>query len=114
MNPAVTEYISKLPAWQIEICDKLRAIIFNVIPDAEERIQYGKPHYLKNGHYAAVIQASKAKVAFTLFNALELPEQKGFFESTTAPERKTATISEGKAVDYQQLKELLQQASTTL
>lgn len=114
MNPTVTEYISKLPDWQIEVCDKLRAIIFVAIPDAEERIQYGKPHYLKNGHYACVIQASKAKVTFTIFNALELQEQKGFFESTTAPERKTATIAEGKTVDYQQLQELLQQASATL
>lgn len=114
MNPAVTEYIAQLPAWQIEICDKLRADIFAVIPDVEERIQYGKPHYLKNGHYACVIQASKAKVAFTIFNALDLPEQKGFFESTTAPERKTATITEGKSVDYPALQELLKQASATL
>lgn len=114
MNPTVTEYISKLPSWQIEICDKLRTVIFEVIPDVEERIQYGKPHYLKNGHYACVIQASKAKVAFTIFNALELPEQKGFFESTTAPERKTATITEGKVVDYQALQQLLKQASATL
>jgi hypothetical protein len=32
-------------------------IIFS-IPDVEERIQYKKPHFLKNGKYAAVITPS--------------------------------------------------------
>ncbi|MFD1907093.1 DUF1801 domain-containing protein [Paenibacillus rhizoplanae] len=48
MNPEVTDYIAqiKLP-WQSEICSKLREIIHGAIPEVAERIQYGKPHFLK-------------------------------------------------------------------
>lgn len=114
MDAAVSTYVEKLSSWQIKVCNELRKITFVVIPDAEERLQYGKPHYLKNGHYAALISAAKDKISFMLFNATELPEVKGYFQSTTAPDRKTATIKEGTEVDYQQLKKWLQQTSKSL
>jgi len=114
MNQEVADYIQKLPAWQIEVCEALRKKIFHVIPEVTERLQYGKPHYLKNGHYACVIQGSKVKVTFTIFNAAELEEMKGFFEPTTSNERKTATIKEGVKVDYDLLEKLLAQASSGL
>ena len=59
MNEEVTQYINKQPSWQIEVCEKLRKIAFTTIPDVQERLQYGKPHYLKNGSYACVITASE-------------------------------------------------------
>lgn len=114
MNEEVTQYIQKLPAWQVEVCEALRKLVHETIPTVEERMQYGKPHYLKNGHYAAVIHAAKGKVSFMLFNAGELAEIKGFFKSMSSPDRKTATISEGQTVDYGQLAQLLKQASDTL
>lgn len=114
MNLEVTQYIEKLQPWQVTIAGELRKLILKAIPDAEERLQYGKPHYLKNGHYAAVIHAAKDKVSFMIFNATELAEIKGFFQSTTAPDRKTATIKEGQAVDYKQLGEFLKKASKSL
>lgn len=114
MNQDVTNYIQKLPKWQIDVCESLRKIIYETIPDVEERIQYGKPHYLKNGHYACVVMGAKEKVSFMIFNALELEEIKGFFKSASSPERKTATITENQDVDYGQLSNLLKQASATL
>jgi len=114
MNQDVTNYIQKLPQWQIEVCEALRKVIYKTIPDVQERLQYGKPHYLKNGHYACVVTGSKDKVSFMLFNALELEQIKGFFKSASSPERKTATITENQEVDYDQLASLLQQASATL
>jgi hypothetical protein len=114
MNQEVTQYIEKLQPWQIEVANTLRKMILKTIPDAEERLQYGKPHYLKNGQYAAVIAAAKDKVSFMIFHATELAEIKGFFQSTTAPDRKTATIKDGQTVDYKQLGDFLKKASKSL
>ena len=114
MNEEVTQYINKLPSWQVDICEKLRKIVFTVIPDVQERIQYGKPHYQKNGSYACVITASKEKVTFMIFNATELDEIGTFFKATTAPDRKTATIKQDTEVDYDLLSELLSKASANI
>lgn len=114
MNQEITSYIQKLPKWQADICESLRKMIGKTIPGVEERLQYGKPHYLKNGHYAAVVHASKDKVSFMVFNAGELQEIKGFFKSMSDANRKTATINENTNVDYTLLAGLLKKASHSL
>ncbi|MBO9731341.1 MAG: DUF1801 domain-containing protein [Chitinophaga sp.] len=114
MNPEVTQYIDQLKPWQKESATALRDIVLKTIPDAEERLQYGKPHYLKNGHYAAVISAAKDKLSFMIFNATELAEIKGYFQSMATPDRKTATIKEGQTTDYKQLAYFLKQASKSI
>jgi hypothetical protein len=114
MNEEVSQYIQKLPIWQVEICESLRKVVFETIPDTQERMQYGKPHYLKDGHYAAVISAAKDKISFMIFNAGELEDIKGFFKSTTSPDRKTATITQSTEVDYALLAAKLKQASDGL
>ena len=114
MNQDVTNYIEKLPAWQTEVCEKLRSTILEVIPEVEERLQYGKPHYLKNGHYAAVMHAAKDKISFMLFNALDIPEIPGVMKAMSSPERKTFTILEGQDPDYGLIAEMLERASASL
>lgn len=65
MNQEVTEYINHLnQPWQVEVCNQIRQIIHKSILDIVERIQYRKPHYLKNGKYAAVITPAKDWVSF--------------------------------------------------
>ncbi|MEN7551471.1 DUF1801 domain-containing protein [Rapidithrix thailandica] len=114
MNAEVTEYIQKHEGWQVSICESLRNMIRKTIPSIEERIQYGKPHFLKNGSYACVIHVAKKKVSFMVFNAGGLDEIEGLFKSMSSPDRKTATITEGQEVDYPLLSNLLQQASASL
>ncbi|MGQ0603665.1 MAG: DUF1801 domain-containing protein [Anaerolineales bacterium] len=114
MNAEVTQYIQKLPKWQVEVCESLRKMIHKTIPKVEERLQYGKPHYLKDGHYACLIYAAKDKVSFMLFNADELKEIKGFLKAMSSPDRKTVTLSEGQKADYKLLAKLLKQASASL
>jgi hypothetical protein len=114
MNQEVTGYIQKLPKWQADVCESLRKMIYKTIPPVEERLQYGKPHYLKDGHYACVVYAAKDKVSFMIFNAGKLEEIKGFFKSMSDPNRKTATITEGQKADYTQLAGLLKKASASL
>ncbi|MVO98347.1 DUF1801 domain-containing protein [Paenibacillus sp. N10] len=99
-------------SWQRELASKLREVIHQAIPDVQERIQYKKPHFLKNGKYAAVISTSKDTVSFTLFNAaaLELPEDK--FDGP--PERKTMKLRQGDSFEPGYLVPLVIQASSTL
>lgn len=114
MNEEVTHYIQKSQSWQQDVCNSLREMIQKVIPDVEERLQYGKPHYLKDGHYAAVIHVGKDKVSFMVFNATEVAEIKGQLRSMGNGERKVVDITEGQAVDYSALGDILRQTSGTL
>lgn len=113
MNKEVTGFMESLPqSWQVEVCNRLREMVHQSIPDVEERMQYKKPHFLKNGHYAAVITPSKDAVAFMIMNASALELPKGQFDGP--PERKWIKIREGQSVDYAFLSQLLIQASSTL
>jgi hypothetical protein len=114
LNIAVTEYIEKISQdWQATICTQLRQDIQQAIPDVVERIQYGKPHFLKNGKYAAVVGTAKEWVSFTIFNATALEAPEGFFEAGP-PERKTIKIRKGQEVDYIFLASLFKQAADTI
>lgn len=118
MNQDVTDYISKLndkpnQTWQIEVCNQLRQLTHTAIPTVEERIQYGKPHFMKNGKYAAVLGTAKGWVTFTIFNAESLQAPEGFFEEGD-PNRKTIKILSGQVVDYALLETLLKQASDSI
>ena len=115
ITPEVTEYIQKIKLdWQTEVCQQLRATISQAVPDAEEKIQYGKPHYRKNGKYLCVVGTAKGWVSFTIFNATSLETPAGIFESSDTGDRKTIKILEGQQVDTTLLSKLLQQAAQTL
>ena len=114
LNQDVTEYIQGLSqGWQADVCTQLRQIIHDAIPDVAERLQYRKPHFLKNGKYACVLGTAKGWVSVTIFNAAPLEAPEGFFEPGP-PERKTVKIREGQAVDADLFTRLLQQATQTL
>ncbi len=118
LNEAVTEYIAnvgKKPGqeWETPVCEELRALTLAALPGVEERMQYGKPHYLVNKQYAAVIGTAKQHVSFTIFNAAELDAPAGLFEDGP-PERRTVKIKNSQNVDYTQLAALLEQAAATI
>ncbi|GAB3244001.1 DUF1801 domain-containing protein [Nocardioides dilutus] len=114
MNDDVTAYISKLSSWQVDVCERLRALVHETVPGVEERLQYGKPHYLKNGHYAAVIHAAKAKVTFMVFNAGDIEPIKNVLRPLGDGDRKAADIVEGQDPDYDLLADVLGKAASTL
>lgn len=114
MSDAVTGYIgARDQAWQAEVCQSLHQMVHQAIPEVTERLQYGKPHYLKDGKYAAVLNAPKGAVTLTIFNAAGLDAPDGLFEPGP-PERKTIKITEGQVVDYDVLASLLRQAASTI
>jgi hypothetical protein len=107
----VTDYISTIKVdWQAEISSRLREIITEALPDVEERLQYGKPHYLKNGKYAFVIGTAKGWVSFTIFNAQTLETPDGLFEASENGDRKTIKIRSAEEADYDMLAKLIAQA----
>jgi len=113
MNQEITDFIEALKEpWQGELAANLREVVHQTIPDVLERMQYKKPHFLKNGKYAAVISTSKDAVSFTIFHAsaLELPE--GVFDGPE--ERKTMKLRKGDSFDAGQLAAWLSQASSSL
>jgi hypothetical protein len=113
-DQAVTDFIQALDApWQIEACEALRALVHDAVPDVAERIQYKKPHFLKNGSYLAVIAPAKGWVSFAIFNATDLEAPEGFFQKGP-PERKTVRILEGQATDYAFIGDLVKQAASTM
>jgi hypothetical protein len=113
MNQDVTAFIEKINhPWQIEVSKRLRQLVHQSLPDVEERIQYGKPHFLKNGKYAAVITPSKDAVSFMIFNIGDLELPKGLFDGP--PERKWIKIRDGQSTDYELLAKILVQASSSL
>lgn len=114
MSDQVTEYIEKVQPWQTTICEDLRKMVHETIPDVEERLQYGKPHFLKNGSYAAVISVAKDKVNFMVFNAEDIPEVKGVLRSMGKGERKAATVTEGQDLDYPMLADILKKTTSGL
>lgn len=119
MNTAVTDYIEQAGAkpgqeWQAPVCEALRAMTLAALPGVEERIQYGRPHYLVNGSYAAVMSTAKGWVAYMIFNAAELDPPAGFFENGGPPERRTIKIKKDQTVDYAQLSQLLKDAAATI
>lgn len=113
MSQEVTDFIEALKeSWQRELSAKLREVVQRAIPDVHERIQYKKPHFLKNGKYAAVISTAKDAVSFTIFNASELSLPDGLFDGP--PERKTLKLRQGQTFDPEQLSSLVSQAVARL
>jgi hypothetical protein len=114
MGQDVAGYIDSIDQdWQAEVCRSLHQRIHQAIPGVVERLQYGKPHYLKDGKYACVLATAKGWVTFTIFNAAALDAPEGLFEPGP-PDRKTIKIRHGQAVDYDLLAELLRQAARTI
>lgn len=115
MNQEVTEYIQNIKhEWQAEVCNRVRQVVLQALPEVTERIQYGKPHYLKGKKYVCVFGTAKAWVSLTIFNAHDLETPEGLFEASENGDRKTIKIREGQDVDDELLARLIQQAASTL
>jgi len=113
MNQEITEFIEALKEpWQGELSTNLRQVVHQAIPDVQERMQYKKPHFLKNGKYAAVISTSKDAVSFTIFHATNLTLPEGMFDGPS--ERKTLKLRKGDTVDAEQLVTWVSEASSAI
>ncbi|GHO49311.1 DUF1801 domain-containing protein [Ktedonospora formicarum] len=112
MNPEITEYIEKIDQpWQIEVCNRLRQIILQTVPEVEELKLYSRPHYKKGGDYLCVFNVAKKWVNVMLFNAQALDNPKAFGTLSPNGDRVTAKIEESQDFNYELFATLLQQAA---
>lgn len=112
MNPAVTEYIGNIDhGWQVDICNRVREVIHQSIPDVEEQVKYRQAFYTKNGKQICVFFPAKAWVNVTIFNAGTLEAPAGLFEPGDNPDRKAIKIRDGRDFDYELLAQLFQDAT---
>lgn len=114
MNQEVTQYIENIDQkWQADVCKHLREVVLQAVPGVEELLQYGKPHYKKDGKYVSTYNTAKSWISFTVFNAVSLEAPEGLFETGGTPDRRTIKIREGQKTDYDLLAGLLQQAAAS-
>ena len=76
MDIEVENYIEKQKSPQKEICQKLREIIFQTIPEIKEEMKWGVPTYA-NGKYYIVALKDHVNLGFSL-KRLSKEEQKLF------------------------------------
>lgn len=114
MDADVTEYINSRAAWQVDVCEKLRSIVHKAIPKVTEQIEYGKPHFSKNGEHVAALHVAKNKVSFVIFNAGSLAEVKGKLRKVGDGERKVIDVTEGQEIDGAFVADVVKQVAKSL
>ena len=119
MSQDVVEHIESLRTkagqeWQADVAVALRQAVHLAIPEVRERLQYGKPHFLKGMKNAAVISASNAALSFTIFNAAELSAPGDSFFEPGPAERRTVKIKKGQQPDYDLLTTMVREAAAGL
>ena len=68
-DPRVDDYIAKAADFARPILIELRARVHRVLPEAEEGIKWGMPHFLLGGKNVAGMSAFKAHCAFIVHGA---------------------------------------------
>lgn len=111
MNPEVTAYIEATKPWQAEVCQAVRTTVHSSLSGIEEALQYGKPHFVREGRHVAVLHVATAKVSFLVFDAGALEPVPGVLRSLGSGDRKVVDIREGDDVDLDFLTDLLRRTS---
>jgi uncharacterized protein YdeI (YjbR/CyaY-like superfamily) len=65
-DPRVDDYIAKAAQFAQPILEHMREIALRALPDAEESIKWGMPHFLVQGKNVAGMAAFKSHCAFTI------------------------------------------------
>ena len=87
-DPRVDDYISRLPAWQQDICGQLRALIHAADPEVAETIKRSvQPYFVLDGNVCALL-AAKDRVNLFLYDGGIVPDPAGII--TAGHDNKTA------------------------
>ena len=111
MNHDVTTYIEGTKPWQAEVCNELRSTVLRALADIEEAMQYGKPHFVREGRHVAVLHVAAAKVSFMVFDAGAVEPVPGLLRSLGSGDRKVVDIREGETVDLDFIADLLRRTA---
>lgn len=83
-DPRVDEYIAKAADFARPILEHLRGLAHRALPDAEEAIKWGMPHFLVNGKNVAGMAAFKAHCTFVIHGDGRQGDAMGQFGRITA------------------------------
>src|SRR2546421_6624188 len=109
-DPRVDDYIAKLPAWQRDICERLRELIRAADPEVAETIKRTvQPYFVLDGNVCALL-AAKDHVNLFLYDGGIVPDPEGII--TSGHENKTAraiSFHRGETINAPALAAMLQQ-----
>lgn len=77
----VDAYITQLEEWQAEVVSKVRTIILEAAPEADESIKWAQPVYEVNGPFA-YIKAFKNSVNFGFWRGVDMHDPHGLLQGT--------------------------------
>jgi hypothetical protein len=100
-DPRVDAYLDGLPAWQREICGKVRDLVHSADPDVEETIKRTvQPYFVLDGNICALL-ATKDHVNVFLYDGAIVPDPEGIITAghdnqtaRTVAYRRDETINE--------------------
>ena len=105
-DPRVDDYIDRLPAWQQDICRKVRDLVHAADPEVEETIKRTvQPYFVLKGNICALL-AAKDHVNVFLYDPIA-PDPEGII--TGGHDNKT-----GRAVAYRKDEPINERALTTM
>lgn len=103
MNEKVNQYIDKQKSPQKEICQKLRELIFDTLPEIKEEMKWGVPAY-DDGKYYFVVLKDHVNLGLSVFGLSK--EEAGLFEGAGKLMRHIK-IAKLKDIDSKKLAKLL-------
>ena len=87
-DPRVDAYLDDLPAWQREICSRVRDLVHAADPNVEETIKRSvQPYFVLDGNICALL-AAKDHVNVFLYDGAIVPDPEGII--TAGHDNKTA------------------------
>jgi hypothetical protein len=109
-DPRVDAYIDALPAWQQDICRRVRDLVHAADPDVEETVKRRvRPYFVLDGNICALL-AAKDHVNVFLYDGAIVPDPKGIItgghDNATA---RTVAIREGETLNEPALQRMFEQ-----
>ena len=77
----VGEYISGLEGWKAEVVSKVRQVVLEATPGAQESIKWAQPVYETNGPFC-YIKAFKDSVNFGFWRGVDIQDPKGLLQGS--------------------------------
>jgi hypothetical protein len=109
-DPRVDAYISALPGWQRDICQRVRDLVHAADPEVTETIKRtNRPYFLLDGNICALL-AAKDHVNVFLYDGAIVPDPEGII--TGGHDNKTArtvAIGEDEAINAPALTAMFRQ-----
>ncbi|ALE06848.1 hypothetical protein AL755_17585 [Arthrobacter sp. ERGS1:01] len=103
-DPRVDDYIGALPAWQQEICERVRGLIHDADPAVVETIKRTvQPYFVLDGNVCALL-AARDHVNVFLYDGAMVPDPEGIItaghDNATA---RTVAFREGEPINERAL-----------